>query len=171
MESSAKAQFNIFKKKGMSIQTIESTEPTPKKQISQKRSQKFLEQSQPSKSMITSMNEEKERRIKQLLEENLKLLEQCSEKDLQIGRLQTKIEKDIVLRTQRVQTLNNLQILEKRKQFFNYKKHSNFSDLRQKESEEQQLFTFYSPEPKQNSQTFKLPKVFKAFPQQNKYFI
>ncbi|CAD8088805.1 unnamed protein product [Paramecium sonneborni] len=169
MELSPKAQLNNFKKKGMSIQTIQSTEPTPKKQISPQHSENFFKQSESSQSMTMIINKEKQRRIKQLLEENLKLLEQCSEKDLQIGRLYTKIEKDMVLRTQRVQTLNNLQSLEKKKYFFNNQKQQIFSDLRQKE--EKQLFTFYSPEPKQNSQTFKLPKVFKAFPKQNKYFI
>ncbi|CAD8182247.1 unnamed protein product [Paramecium pentaurelia] len=169
MDILPKAQLNIFKKKGMSIQTIESTEPTPKKHISPKHSQHFLDSSQSSQSMIMNINKEKQRRIKQLLEENLKLLEQCSEQDLQIGRLYTKIDKNVVLRTQRVQTLNNMYSIENKKYFFNNQKPQNISDLRQKE--DKQLFTFYSPEPKQNSQVFKLPKVFKAIPKQNKFFI
>ncbi|CAD8186210.1 unnamed protein product [Paramecium octaurelia] len=169
MDVSPKAQLNIFKKKGMSIQTLESTEPTPKKQISPRHSQLFFESSESSQSMIPNINKEKQRRIKQLLEENLKLLEQCSEKDLQIGRLCTKIEKDVVLRTQRVQTLNNMSSIDKKKHCFINQKAQNFQDLRQKE--DKQLFTFYSPEPRQHSQIFKLPKVFKAIPKQNKFFI
>ncbi|CAD8087349.1 unnamed protein product [Paramecium primaurelia] len=168
MDISTKASLTIFKKKRTNIQTIESIEPTSKRQISPQHNQRFFQSNFSSKAMITNINKEKQR-IKQLLEENVKLLEQCSEKDLQIGRLQAKIQKNVDLRTQRVQTLNNLQKIEKKNYFFDNQNQQNISDLQQ--NEDKQLFTFYSPKQKQNSQEFKLPKVFRAFPQQNKYFI
>ncbi|CAK85684.1 unnamed protein product (macronuclear) [Paramecium tetraurelia] len=168
MEISRKAQFTIFKKKGASIQTIETIEPTFKKQISPQHTHRLFQSTQSSKSMVINKDKEKQR-IKQLLEENMKLLEQCSEKDLQIGRLKANAQRNLDLRTQRVQTLNNLKPNEKKNCYFDNQKTQNISDLEQ--NDDKQLFTFYSPEQKQVSQTFKLPKVFRAFPKQNRYYI
>ncbi|CAD8182998.1 unnamed protein product [Paramecium octaurelia] len=168
MDISRKAQFTVFKKKGASMQTIESTEPTFKKQISPQHTHRFFQSTQSSKTMVMNMDKEKQR-IKQLLEENVKLLEQCSEKDLQIGRLKAKMQRNLDLRTQRVQTLNALKPNEKKNYYFENQKPQNISDLQQ--NDDKQLFTFYSPEQKQISQTFKLPKVFRAFPKQNRYYI
>ncbi|CAD8146314.1 unnamed protein product [Paramecium octaurelia] len=162
-----KNQFQLKNGKTQSIYSTESTIQTPSRQLSPKSPQIWTSSALSYSNLPIQSDVQYQAKIKELLEENQKLVQKSSAQDLIINKLQ-QMEEQEPIRSSRVNTLNNARYNDK-KQMMKIQKPIY---TRERESkDDKMLFTFFSPEPNQKTSVCKLPKVFQVMPKKRKYFI
>ncbi|CAD8145420.1 unnamed protein product [Paramecium pentaurelia] len=162
-----KNQFQLKNGKTQSIYSTESTIQTPSRQLSPKSPQIWTSSALSYSNLPIQSDAQYQAKIKELLEENQKLIQKSSVQDLIINKLQ-QIEEQEPIRSSRVNTLNNVRNND-RKQIIKIQKPIYTREAESKD--DKMLFTFFSPEPNQKTSVCKLPKVFQVVPKKRKYFI